>query len=164
MIIYDLSLSKSEQIYQGTNILYTYFREHICYTPLWSYITWTSQKKANLPGSEYTLHICVYILFEYLKIKSKLLRSQATINPCDHTWLEHLKKVSKSLREQTYKTHLCPYLVRISQNRKQIAREQNHYKPLWSYMTRASQKSEQISQGANIQNTSVSISCLNISK
>jgi hypothetical protein len=99
-----------------------------------------SKKWANIPGSEYTMHICVYILFEYLKIKSKLLGSKSTLHRCDHIWLEHLKKVSKYSREWMYKTHLCPYLVWISQNREQIAREQINYTPLWSYMTWASQK------------------------
>ena len=86
-----------------------------------------SKKWANIPGSEYTKHICVHILFDHLKIESKFLQSKSTINPCDHIWLEHLKKVSKSIKERIYNAHLCPYLLWITQNRKQIAREQIDY-------------------------------------
>ena len=74
------------------------------------------------------------------KIESKLLGSKSTIHPCNPTWLEHLKKVSKSTRERIYNAHLCPYLVWVSQNRRQIAREQINSTPLWSHMTWASKK------------------------
>ena len=137
---------------------------NLLYTLVIIYNLSISKKQANLPGSKYTEYVCVHIFFEYLKIESKLLARKSTIHLCDHIWLEHLEKVSKSTRERIYNTHLCLYLVWISQNRKQIAREQIDYTPVCSYMTWESQKSEQISKGANIQNTSVSISCLNISK
>ena len=141
MIIYDLSISKkwanlpeSEYIiYVSVPILFEYLKMksklqgskstiHPCYHNM----TWASQKSEQISQVPNIQCTSVSIsCFEYLKIKSKLLRSKSTIHPCYHISLEHLQKVSKSLRERIYKTHLCPYLVRISQNRKQITRELN---------------------------------------
>ena len=142
-------------------------REQIDYTPLWSYMTWASQKVSKSPRYQYILQSTSVSIsgFNISKYESKFTKRAYLLYTFVIIYDSSISKSKQIYPGSEYITaHLCPYLLWISQNWKQIAREQIDYTPLLSYITWASQKSEQISQRANIQNTSVSISCLNISK